>query len=89
VRLVASILLVSQRGDHRGAILLGRGGSLAKAVVMEDLLRSGLVQSGLFPITWVSGKRRLRATMKPVRQRIIYAYGAHACMNRGQEKRWG
>jgi hypothetical protein len=64
-------------------LLLGRGGSLAKAVVMEDLLRSGLVQSGLFPITWVSGKRRLRATMKPVRQRIIYAYGAHACMNRG------
>jgi hypothetical protein len=45
----SSILLVSQCGEHRGAILLGRGGDLPKAVAMEDLPRSGLVQRGLFP----------------------------------------
>jgi hypothetical protein len=59
VRLVPSILLVRQRGDHRGAILLGRGGDLPKAVAMEDLPRSGLVQRGLSDAA-ISAPRRQR-----------------------------
>jgi hypothetical protein len=94
VRLVASILLVSQRGDHRGAILLGRGGDMAKAVAMEYLPRSGLVQRGLFPAIGDRGSGAsggLGKTMLNYRQEFWYvvpgtpAHTAHSLVAVGLE----